>query len=99
MSESNPTLTLTDDQVRRIAVEALLIELSEFGVNADMGDIERAYDHWLGNHDYMAWQRGYSEAMLFASTMLHDAAEGFIPPPPDHMPELHAAGTPLRAAQ
>jgi len=60
---------LSDTDVR----EVLLQTLSARGL--DRSTAEATIDRWQGDHDYRAWQRGYQEAMIFASNLLLDAAD------------------------
>jgi len=61
---------LSDAEVRDILIRTLV---ADGGV--DQAEAVETVDRWQGDHDYRAWQRGYQEAMIFASNLLLDAAD------------------------
>lgn len=60
---------LSDSEVRETLMQALAAR------GMDPQSAEATIDRWQGDHDYRAWQRGYQEAMIFASNLLLDAAD------------------------
>ena len=68
-------MLLDDQRVREIVIAALIAEnpLDPIDSKAVI-DANSEYDHWLGDHDYRAWQRGYRDAMNLAASILQDAA-------------------------
>lgn len=66
------------DRVERLTdadVHAMLVSRLMERSGVDEATATAAVERWQGDHDYSAWQRGYQEAMIFASNLLLDASQ------------------------